>query len=428
MASEKRPLRVLHGVTGAAGQPWIISRAQRRLGLEADCVSVSDSKYAYGYDVALDPGSDPQRAYSQFLAEAIPRYDVFHFYFRPFFFFDSRKLFFPTGLDLLLLRAAGKVVIVHYRGSEVRSPTKFKELSPYHYVDENPQNLVSKFPEATVEALKRYIRGVSHDILVPDPELQGYVEGSEIVARGICLAEWAAVGVPDEDEPLVVHAPSRRAVKGTDAVMQAVETLRAEGLRFRFQLVEGLPNHEAREVYRRASIVVDQLRIGWYGVLSVEAMALGKAVLAYVRDDLAHHLPEPRPLAIANPDTVTDVLRRLIADKPARIALGERARRYCEAVHDADKIAAELAQRYQRCLESGASIDAGACLDYLLVQRDHTRGLYKKLVPPTDAGSSAFWKYLNLVEQEGVVSASVQAARKVASALRDKISSRWSVL
>ena len=77
----------------------------------------------------------------------------------------------------------------------------------------------------------------------------------------------------------MLHAPSRRIVKGTKYILDAVEELKSEGLKFDFKMVEGMKNSDAKELYRTADIVVDQLRIGWYGVLAVEAMALGKPVI-----------------------------------------------------------------------------------------------------------------------------------------------------
>jgi hypothetical protein len=74
--------------------------------------------------------------------------------------------------------------------------------------------------------------------------------------------------------PVIVHAPTHRAVKGTDVLLDAVAQLRAEGLRFELVLVEGVTRTEARRIYEEADLCVDQLFAGWYGGLAV-AWALG---------------------------------------------------------------------------------------------------------------------------------------------------------
>jgi glycosyltransferase involved in cell wall biosynthesis len=403
VAPATKPLRILHGLMGAAGQPWTISRAQREIGLHADCVRLGDSKYGYGADHVIPVERDAFGPVSEFLRRAIDEYDVFHLYFRPFFYLDSRRLAFPTGLDLLALRAAGKTVVFHFRGSEIRLHSRFRALSPFHYVDEDPDGLTTNFPEETMQRLLRYVHGVAHKVFVPDPELQSYAPHAEIVPRAVDLDAWPYAGLVNDDEPLVVHAPSRFVVKGTDHVTRAVESLRAEGLRFRFELIEGLTNDDARERYRRSDIVIDQLRVGWYGVLAVEAMALGKAVVSYVRDDLHSHLGDDPPLAVANPETIRDVLRGLVIDAGARRHLAERGRAYCEATHDAIKIARQLEQEYNDAIAQPASVDAAAVFDLV--------GHQVRLAAPWKPGLLA--RFIELTRDHGIGFATRQALGKL---------------
>ena len=51
-----------------------------------------------------------------------------------------------------------------------------------------------------------------------------------------------------------------------------------------------------------ADLVVDQLVLGWYGAVAVEAMALGRPVLAYIREDEA----EDNPFGVEAPDRTHD--------------------------------------------------------------------------------------------------------------------------
>ena len=75
------------------------------------------------------------------------------------------------------------------------------------------------------------------------------------------------------------HAPSHRAVKGTNLIIDALNSLKKKGFSFELVLIEGLSNSEARKKYETVDVLVDQLFAGWYGGLAVEAMALGKPVL-----------------------------------------------------------------------------------------------------------------------------------------------------
>jgi hypothetical protein len=41
--------------------------------------------------------------------------------------------------------------------------------------------------------------------------------------------------------PLIMHSPSNREIKGTKYILEAIQKLRDEGLKFQFELIENLP-------------------------------------------------------------------------------------------------------------------------------------------------------------------------------------------
>src|SRR5262249_14828715 len=96
--------------------------------------------------------------------------------------------------------------------------------------------------------------------VVQDPEMATFLPEAEIIPRGIDLNEYGFVGAEQSGRrPLVVHAPSHKHLKGTEHVVQAVEELRRRRLRFDFVLIEDMEHAEARQVYERADVVIDQL-------------------------------------------------------------------------------------------------------------------------------------------------------------------------
>ena len=94
---------------------------------------------------------------------------------------------------------------------------------------------------------------------------------------------------------IFAHAPSHRGAKGTAFVLAAAEQLRTEGYRFELELIEGLARDKAIERYAACDVVIDQLLAGWYGGLGVEAMALGKPVVAYIREGDLDYLDPALP-------------------------------------------------------------------------------------------------------------------------------------
>jgi glycosyltransferase involved in cell wall biosynthesis len=117
-------------------------------------------------------------------------------------------------------------------------------------------------------------------------------------------------------------------------------------------IVEGVPHDEARERYARADIVVDQLNAGWHGVFALEAMALGKPVLAYLKPDVVERAKRQFgmriPIVPTTKETLVDDLRPLVQEPARRRELGAASREYVERVHDIDAIAGRLIELYER--------------------------------------------------------------------------------
>lgn len=329
---------VLHGFNPSAGQPALLARALRHCGVDAANVTIGPNKFGYSSDFHFE--GKAVDVIRDVLSDVAINYDIIHIHaITPFF--EKGMPTFPMGTDLLALKLAGKKIVIHFRGSEIRVPSKFRELSPYHYVDDDTEGLIKRFPEEKQLSYIDLCTALADEILVSDPELLTYVPSARILPRAMDLSEWSYGGLTRNERPLVIHAPSRQGVKGTKHVLVAIDDLRAEGLDFEFRLVEGLPQEEARRLFQDADIIVDQLRIGWYGVLAVEGMALGKAVVSYIRDDLLPFFPGKPPVYVANPETIKDRLRELIVSPYLRQQVAATGHEFCKKTHSLDVVAKE---------------------------------------------------------------------------------------
>ena len=174
-----------------------------------------------------------------------------------------------------------------------------------------------------------------------------WVPEATVIPPGIDLTGLTPSPPSDRTRPVILHAPSSRRRKGTEHVIAAVEGLDAD-----LEIVEGLHHDEAFERYRNADIVVDQLNAGWYGLLAIECMALGKPVVTFLHDE-AVKLTEAAfrttvPLVSATAETLREQLRPLVADAAERRRLGAAARAYVELVHDQERITDRLLDVYAR--------------------------------------------------------------------------------
>lgn len=138
----------------------------------------------------------------------------------------------------------------------------------------------------------------------------------------------------------ILHAPNHKAIKGTRHFVEAVEQLVAEGLDVELVLLQGVPNDEIRRVMATVDIVADQLVIGWYAMFALEAMAMEKPVLCYLRDDLVRLYeterlidPDEIPIVNCSPLTVRDTIRRLAQNRSELTDIGKRSREYVVKHH-----------------------------------------------------------------------------------------------
>ena len=410
------PLRILQLPVGGAGQPGTFARELNKSGVNAQSLEIGRNKYSYRSDFCIDDVRSLDD-FSNLYEKHLKHYDIFHFHARTLMYKIHYP--YPTGLDLLILRASGKKIFFHFRGSELRMASVFRKACPYHYVDENPDKISVNYLEPEQTIFSEYINSTCHGVFVTDPELKTYLPQAIIMPRVIDLGEWNFVGIKKTNVIKVVHAPSRRIVKGTDEILSAIEKLQSEGIAIEFRLIENMTNKEARDNYMWADVVIDQLRIGWYGVLAVEAMALGKAVVSYVRDDLKHNLPFPFPLVIANVSNIYEVLRDLASNSDQIEQIGLRGRKYVEQYHNTQHIIPLLKQAYQ-FLEN--PIKPRAINDLHIYQVAKRKRMYKKKFQADFAGvkGSIFSKlnakvqqFVTLTQSEGLGISLKKAYRKL---------------
>jgi glycosyltransferase involved in cell wall biosynthesis len=324
-------VRALNCPINIAGGPGAISAGLRELGVESTLLVFNERPFERGYDINLRLRDTSRRSslavnvprQLRALAWALPRFDVFHFH--------AGLTLAPQRLTLPLLQARRKGIVFQSWGSDLRG----RSASEVGYLKRAGAVIVGSY-------LTRR--------LAPRGPWPAY----DVVPPAIVLHDW----VPSPTEPgevlRVAHAPSKRAVKGTDAVLAAVESLRSRGAPVELDLIEGVPNREARKRYAAADVVVDQLRIGWYGMFAIESMALAKPVVVHLDEEAASETEEALgvelPLVRADEKTIEDVLAGLIEIRDQLPELGRRSREYVERVHSHTAVARRVLDIYERVM------------------------------------------------------------------------------
>lgn len=140
----------------------------------------------------------------------------------------------------------------------------------------------------------------------------------------------------------IAHAPTNRGLKGTESVVAACASLRARGVDVQLDLIEGVSAGDALKRIAAADLVIDQLLVGWYGVVSIEAMALGKPVLCYVNESLVEKVGERPPILNVEEGTLESILESIAVGGLEVNKLGHAGPDYYERVHSCVGVARRL--------------------------------------------------------------------------------------
>lgn len=374
-----KSVRVLHFPSATGGHPQMVARAERAVGLHSWAITAQQNYLNYPTDEVL-LGAEESRLKLELkrwplLARIWRDYDIVHF--------NSGQTLMPQRVlrteryaarwlalyqayvrlvelrDLPLLKRLGKGIAVTFQGDDARQGEFCRAHFPIHAVDEVEPGYYS----AESDAHKRYriaqIARYADRIYALNPDLLHVLptRAEFLPYASVDLTAWQPVVDPGNVVPVVLHAPSHRGVKGTRFVLDAVRRLEAEGVSFKFVLVEGLANAEARQIYAKADLLIDQLLIGWYGGLALELMALGKPVICYLREADLRFTPAAMraelPILNATPESLYAVLKTWLTVRRGDLPeVGRRSRAYAEHWHDPRRIASRLKRDYEAILET----------------------------------------------------------------------------
>lgn len=367
-------MRVLFLPELVGGEPVGLSKALRVNGFETQVVARQAHPFGYPADVVIHRGKATSRWRRAFRIVLALKYlfgswDVVHFNSGSTLLdpgYSKPAIAGPAGmglwlvrriaeggqwLELLTLKLRGVKIYVHFQGSDARQDT------PWAPRVDDPEGCEVGFRRSQQVSQHRFkqrrIRRWSlfaDKIYFLNPDLAKYLPArAEFIPYA--SVDPKAVHPPPykqrKSELIVAHAPSNRVIKGTSLIELAVEHLRAQAFPIRLDIIESVSNAEVLRRLSLAHVVVDQLHIGWYGALAVEAMALGKPVICYIKDDdlrvIDPAMKKDLPVMATSPESIGDTLLKVLEMDSKEIeALGKRSRDFSLKWHDPGKIAARL--------------------------------------------------------------------------------------
>jgi hypothetical protein len=283
------------------------------------------------------------------LAWAMLKFDVFnYFYDRGLMISDGRFGIHPE--EVQLLSDSGKRLYTYAYGADVRSREITLELGPPNVCEACPQP--GRFCICKTEdlnsSLERLDGRVTARIAMGD--MVSYVPGCrDLHYWPLDLKKFRnaqPLAYRRGDTLRVAHAPNHGHFKGTDLLMDAIERLRREGQPIELVSVQGVPNERVLELFKSSHLVADQFIAGFHGYTALEAMALARPVLCFLRNDSMMIDPATCPIINTRPEQVYDTLKKCLEGGIDLASLGERGRAYIDRYYSLEAVAARLGRLY----------------------------------------------------------------------------------
>ena len=339
------PCRLVVGPSNSAGQGWAWARAASTFleGVGATTVVIDHGNHlAFDADRLISTAERTDPAW-------ISRFDAEVAATRTHVLLESGVTLSGSAIDpavvaeeVGLFEAAGLTVGLALHGSEVRDPARHMERYPwsaFHDADPDWRATLQR-RVATTRPLAEWL-GVP--TFVSTLDLLDDVPWATWLPVTIDVDRYACDSAPFEGAvPVVVHAPSQAALKGTQHIDPVLRALADEGL-IEYRPLSGIAARDMAVHIKDADVIVDQLGLGLYGALSCEGMAAGRLVMAQVGDRIRGRLPGPLPIVEISADTVECTVRELLADRGRAREIAEAGPAFVREHHDGRSAAAVLA-------------------------------------------------------------------------------------
>lgn len=252
------------------------------------------------------------------------------------------------------LRDRGVTVGLASLGTDLRLPSRHAQTDRWSPFRDGDQDWIRAL-EARALQTRALFERLDAPSFVATPELLGDWPAARWLPIVVDPTGWrsgraALTGA----RPVVLHAPTNPALKGTALIEPVVERLATEGV-IEYDRIGRIPSAAMPARYAAADVVLDQFSLGIYATTSIEAMAAGRLVIAHLHDQVRDHIHEVSgwhvPVVEATPETLEDVLRDVAARPDHYRAIAESGPAFVDAVHDGGLSARVLAPFLGRASE-----------------------------------------------------------------------------
>lgn len=249
--------------------------------------------------------------------------------------------------EITALESAGVAVAHMCHGTDIRDPDAHAARTRWSPYPEDPRTAALRADAVANLALltaKRLPTFVSTPDLIDDVPWARWCP--VVIDPAAFRADRAVFSDPTNR---IVHVSTSAVQKGTALIEPTVSAFAASGAAD-FRVIDSAPASQMSRVYADADIVLDQFRLGSYGVAACEAMAAGRVVVGHVLPAVRQRVLDATgyelPIVEATPDTLGDVLTELTDDIPRARRIAAAGPEFVAAVHDGRASAHALVEHW----------------------------------------------------------------------------------
>jgi len=348
---EDRRTRVYIAPVNYSGQAWEWARSLELHGHSISARSMAMDVlggFAYRADLLVAPvvyNNDPHWQRREFAAAATATHALIEAEVAPF----GRLLGRDVGRQVRALIEAGVDVAFMCHGTDIRLPSRNVSRTPWSpYLD---AELYTARYETLALRNRALLKELARPVFVSTPDLLADVDGGIWCPVVVEVDRWSSPRTSPAPGKLlrVAHAPSALAIKGTALIEPTLKRLQAEGV-IEYTRLVSVASADMPARFAEADIVLDQFRLGSYGVAACEAMASGCAVLGHVLPDVRATVKQATghelPIIEATADTLEGILRGLAGDSRALSESRDSGPAFVQEVHSGRLSAAILADNW----------------------------------------------------------------------------------
>lgn len=269
--------------------------------------------------------------YTLFFMWAVLKYDIFEFAFSGGLLKNSHL----RKIEMPLLKILAKKIVIYGHGADCKILSDIRKLGfKYNTAMDRTEKTESQTEKVILENVRRAQKYAG--VLVAGGDLIHLGNKGVFLPLPTDLTPWK-YSLPVKNKILkIIHSTNHRSHKGSRFIIDIVSKL-TKKLPIKLVLLEKKTIAECQKLYPLADIIITDVITGWHGYTPIEAMAVGRPVICYLRPDIAefhsYYAKGRIPIVSATPDNLAQEITRLVKNKKLREELGKKGREYALKYH-----------------------------------------------------------------------------------------------